>query len=113
MVDESELIRAVKGVFDVEIPLNVYDLGLIRELRNEDGKVFIKMTWTSPLCPYGPLMVKMVEDAVKKLDGVVDVLVRVELDPPWSPEEMTEDGRRQIEIIFGREAAERWLHKGD
>ena len=109
MVEKDQVIDALKTVYDIEIPVNVYDLGLIREIRIDGGKVHIKMTWTSPMCPYGPLMTKMVEDAVRKLDGVESVDVEVELDPPWSPKELREDGLRQMEMLFGKEAVERWL----
>jgi len=109
MVDESEVIDALKTVYDIEIPVNVYDLGLIREIKIDGGNVYIKMTWTSPMCPYGPLMTKMVEEAVQKVEGVEKVDVEVELDPPWSPKELTEDGRRQMEMLFGKETVERWL----
>ncbi len=108
----EKIIDALKTVYDLEISVNVYDLGLIREIRvDDDGKVYIKMTWTSPMCPYGPLMTKMVEDAVRKVPGVKDVEVVVELDPPWSPKELTEDGRRQMEMLFGKETVERWLRE--
>ncbi len=108
---KGKIIDALKTVYDLEIAVNVYDLGLIREIRVDDDKVFIKMTWTSPMCPYGPLMTKMVEDAVRKVEGVKDVEVEVELDPPWSPKELTEDGRRQMEMLFGKETVERWLRE--
>ena len=109
MVDVSSVIRAIKTVYDVEIPVNVYDLGLIRDVQVEGNSVFIKMTWTSPLCPYGQLMTEMVEDAVRKVEGVEKVDVIVELDPPWTPGELTDDGRRQMEMIFGKETVEQWL----
>ncbi|MDN5366875.1 MAG: hypothetical protein PWQ11_286 [Candidatus Diapherotrites archaeon] len=109
MVEKEKIIDAIKTVYDLEIPVNVYDLGLIRELKINEGKVYIKMTWTSPMCPYGPLITKMVEDAVRKVEGVGDVEVDVELDPPWSPKELTEDGKRQMEMLFGKETVERWL----
>lgn len=109
MVEEEKIIDAIKTVYDLEIPVNVYDLGLIREMKINGGKVYIKMTWTSPMCPYGPLITKMVEDAVKNVEGVEDVEVEVELNPPWSPKELTEDGKRQMEMLFGKETVERWL----
>ena len=109
MVDRSKIIEAIKTVYDLEIPVNVYDLGLIREIKIDGGNVYIKMTWTSPMCPYGPLMTKMVEEAVQKIEGVEKVDVGVELDPPWTPKELTEDGRRQMEMLFGKETVERWL----
>ncbi len=109
MVEKEKVVDALKTVYDIEIPVNVYDLGLIREIRIDGGKVYIKMTWTSPMCPYGPLMTKMVEDAIRKIEGVEDVEVEVELDPPWSPKELTEDGLRQMEMLFGKETVERWL----
>ena len=109
MADRSSVIRAIKTVYDIEIPVNVYDLGLIRDIQVDGNSICIKMTWTSPLCPYGQLMTKMVEDAVQKVDGVEKVDVIVELDPPWTPDELTEDGRMQMEMLFGKETVEQWL----
>lgn len=111
MIDESKIIDALKTVYDLEIPVNVYDLGLIRDLKISGDRVYIKMTWTSPMCPYGPLMTKMVEEAVQKVDGVEKVEVEVELNPPWTPKELTENGRKQMEMLFGREMVERWLRE--
>jgi len=112
VVDESAVVKALKTVYDVEIPVNVYDLGLIREIRVDGSRVYVKMTWTSPLCPYGPLMTKMVEDAIRGVKGVKEVSVDVELDPPWTPEELTEEGRKQMEMLFGKDAVTRWLDGG-
>jgi len=113
MVDRSRIIDALRTVYDLEIPVNVYDLGLIRDLKINGDRVYIKMTWTSPLCPYGPLMTRMVEEAVKRVEGVADVEVEVELNPPWTPKELTEDGRKQMEMLFGKETVERWMRDSE
>jgi len=109
MVAKEQVVDALKTVYDIEIPVNVYDLGLIRKIRINGDDVYVRMTWTSPMCPYGSLLTKMVEDALKKIDGIGNVDVEVELDPPWNPKELTEDGLRQMEMLFGKETVEKWL----
>ena len=83
-------------VYDPEIPINVVDLGLIYDVRVEGGKVEVDMTMTTPACPLRSLMTREVEERVRDLEGVDEVLVKLIWDPPWSPERISEDARKRL-----------------
>jgi|SRR3989344_2978976 len=88
MPTREQLIESLKKVFDPEINIDVWALGLIYDLKTEtDGIVKIKMTLTTPMCPYGPALIENVKSEVKKLEGVKDVEVEVVFEPPWQPSE--------------------------
>ncbi|UCG17330.1 MAG: SUF system Fe-S cluster assembly protein [Phycisphaerales bacterium] len=92
------VIEALKTVHDPEIPVNIYDLGLIYELALEtDGKVRIGMTLTAPACPVAGEMPQWVADAVAEVDGVGEVEVSLVWDPPWSPERMSDDAKMLLD----------------
>ncbi len=88
---ESGIINALKQVYDPEIPVNIYDLGLVYEI-NIDNKsnVLIRMTLTAPNCPVAEDMPGIVRDAVKMVDGVKDVVVELVFDPPWDQERISQ-----------------------
>lgn len=91
VADESEVIEALRTVYDPEIPVNIYDLGLIYELRiAETGDVAIEMTLTAPACPVAGEMPGQVANAVADVAGTGVVTVRLVWDPPWSQDRMTE-----------------------
>lgn len=102
---EDTVREALKEVIDPELFVNIVDLGLIYDVNfkpsEEEGKedVTIDMTMTSPACPAGPQLVANSNDAVKKLDGVGEVEVKVVMQPPWTPERMTDDARDQLGIF--------------
>jgi FeS assembly SUF system protein len=88
------LVEAMRTVFDPEIPVNIYDLGLIYDVRtDEGGDVRINMTLTSPGCPVAGILPQQVADAVAGIDGVGGVSVYLVWDPPWDADKMTEDAR--------------------
>jgi FeS assembly SUF system protein len=90
----EEVIRALRTVYDPEIPVNIYDLGLIYALDVDPaGRVSIRMTLTAPNCPVAGSMPGKVEAAVRAVAGVGDVRVELVFDPPWSPARMSEDAR--------------------
>jgi len=96
---EEMVVDAIRTVYDPEIPVNIYDLGLIYDLRVDEGnKVAIKMTLTTPACPIAGQMPGMVEKAVKTLDAVGDCEVELVWDPAWNPDMMTEAARLQLNI---------------
>lgn len=103
--DDKELLRqevleALKVVKDPEIPVNVVDLGLVYEVRIDDaGQVDIDMTLTSMGCPVQDLIQTDAELAVMKVDGVTAVAVEFVWSPPWSPQKMTEDGKKQMRMF--------------
>jgi FeS assembly SUF system protein len=87
-----DLIAALKTVYDPEIPVDVYELGLIYKIEMDDDRtVRIEMTLTAPGCPVAVEMPGWVGNAVRNVEGVADVEVRMVFDPPWTPERMSEE----------------------
>ncbi|RMD86307.1 MAG: SUF system Fe-S cluster assembly protein [Candidatus Dadabacteria bacterium] len=96
---EELVIDALRTVYDPEIPVNIYDLGLIYDLQvEESGFVRIKMTLTTPMCPIAEAMPGMVEHAVRLVHGVTGCDIQLVWDPPWTPDMMTEAARLQLNI---------------
>jgi metal-sulfur cluster biosynthetic enzyme len=93
----SDQVREVlRGVFDPELHMNIVDLGLVYEVLLEASKVHVKMTLTSPGCPYGPYLIHQVKDTVQSLKGIQEARVEVVWDPPWGPDKMTEEARLEL-----------------
>jgi len=105
MALNEELIREeLKKVIDPELFVNIVDLGLVYEVNLQDGPdekkdVKIDMTMTSPMCPAGPQLIAQSKQVVGALQEVGHVEVRIVLDPPWTPDRMTEDARDQLGIF--------------
>lgn len=98
---KEQVIEALKGVFDPEIPVNIYDLGLIYDVIIKDNQeVDIKMTLTSPGCPVAQTFPHIVEQAVLKVEGVNDCEVELVWDPPWTQERMSEVARLELGIFY-------------
>ncbi|GAB5470988.1 MAG: SUF system Fe-S cluster assembly protein [Rhodospirillales bacterium] len=96
---EEVVIEAMRTVYDPEIPVNIYDLGLIYTLDIEsDGSIVVEMSLTAPGCPVAGEMPGMVADAVSGAEGTGEVEVRLVWDPPWSPALMSEDARLALGI---------------
>jgi metal-sulfur cluster biosynthetic enzyme len=103
-IAEDKVREALKQVVDPELFVNIVDLGLIYEVKIDeqpDGKssVGVNMTMTSPACPAGPQLLSQSKDVVSRLDGVSEVDIRLVMDPPWTPDRMTEDARDQLGIF--------------
>jgi len=99
-VSEDAVIAAISTVYDPEIPVDIYQLGLIYAVEIEDdGKVKVEMTLTTPSCPSAQELPSQVEDAVRAVDGVTDVMVEVVWDPPWDPSRMSEDARLALNMF--------------
>ena len=102
---EDHVREELKKVIDPELFVNIVDLGLIYTVdliaRDEDDKIDIKidMTMTSPMCPAGPQLIANSKQVVTALDEVHDVEVKVVMDPPWTPDKMTDDARDQLGIF--------------
>ena len=89
---ERDIIRALRQVYDPEIPVNVYDLGLIYEIRvNEEHEVYIQMTLTAPNCPMADYVVAQVKEAVEDVPGVVIVEIDLVWEPVWDRSRMSEE----------------------
>ncbi len=100
MVLEQQIVDALRGVYDPEIPLNIYDLGLIYAVRiDEQRNVNIDMTLTSPGCPVAQTFPGTVECAVKCVEGVRDVHVELVWDPPWTKQRMSEDALLSLGLL--------------
>ena len=83
---------ALRQVYDPEIPVNIYDLGLIYEIKvDEEHRVYIQMTLTAPNCPMADYVVEQVKDAVKDVPGVLDVEVELVFEPVWDKSRMSEE----------------------
>ena len=97
----TRVIDALRTVFDPEIPVNIYDLGLVYELDVDDeaGRVAIQMTLTAPGCPVAQTFPATVEDAVYSLAGVDQVQVELVWDPPWTRERMSDAARLQLGML--------------
>ena len=97
---QKNVIRALKQVFDPEIPVNVYDLGLIYEVKvGEDCSVFIKMTMTSPTCPMADDVVNDVNNAVSDAPGVKSVQIELTFEPEWDESRMSEEARLELGLM--------------
>ena len=93
---KDEVLEALKKVFDPEIPVNVVDLGLVYDLQVVDGDVDIKMTLTFAGCGMGPYIAQQAEWRVAEIEGVEDVNVELVYDPPWTPDLISEDGKKSL-----------------
>ncbi len=99
VASREAVIEALKTVTDPEIPVDIYELGLIYDLEiGAGGKVKIGMSLTAPACPVAGEMPKWVADAVAAVDGVGEVAVTLVWDPPWSTERMSDDARMVLDI---------------
>ena len=89
---QRDVVRALRQVYDPEIPVNIYDLGLIYEINiNEDHKVFVKMTLTAPNCPMADDVMEQVNEAVKDVPGVTDAAIELVFEPEWDRSRMSEE----------------------
>lgn len=113
----DKVIKALKEVYDPEIPVNVYDLGLVYEIHAEEvkpGKYYVKivMTLTAIGCPVVGQIAAYAEEAIKEMvPEVEEVEVEVTFDPPWSPDYVTEEGRELLKAIYGYDVVEDWKRR--
>ncbi len=117
VVDKAVIVERLREelrkVYDPEIPISVWDLGLIYGVDvDESGNVRIKMTLTAPACPISSFIVYQVQEAVYRalsnVEGVTEVNIDVVFDPPWDPSRMTEEGRRKFKEMFGYDIVEEY-----
>jgi FeS assembly SUF system protein len=96
---EDALIAAIGTVYDPEIPVNIYELGLIYAIDiHDDGRVKVEMTLTAPACPSAQELPRQVEEAVMSVPGVAACDVETVWDPPWDPSRMSEEARLQLNM---------------
>ena len=95
-----DIVEAIKTVFDPEIPINVYDLGLIYKINQMDnGDVHIDMSLTAPGCPVAGVLPQQVADAIATIDGVGKIEVEVVWEPAWTLERLSEEARMMLEML--------------
>lgn len=97
----DQVIAALRTVFDPEIPVNIYDMGLIYKIEIDDGEACarIDMTLTSPSCPVAGTLPGEVETRVREVDGIDKVLVDLVWDPPWDPSNLSEAARLELGLM--------------
>ena len=100
LVIEAQVIEALRTIFDPEIPVNIYELGLIYDVKVEaSGAVEIRMTLTSPQCPVAQSLPAEVQAKVKEVPGVTEAKVDVVWEPPWDPAKMSEAAKLQLGML--------------
>ena len=96
---KEQVVSEIKKIYDPEIPVNIYELGLIYKIEiKEAKKVNIDMTLTSPNCPVAESLPRMVKDNILKLDGVDDVNLNFVWDPPWTKDKMSEAAKLELNL---------------
>jgi FeS assembly SUF system protein len=96
---KEQVVSEIKKIYDPEIPVNIYELGLIYKIEiKEAKKVNIDMTLTSPNCPVAESLPRMVKDNILKLDGVDDVSLNLVWDPPWTKDKMSEAAKLELNL---------------
>ena len=96
----EKIVRVLKTIYDPEIPVDIYELGLIYDVFvNEDNDVKILMTLTSPNCPVAESLPVEVEEKVKSIDDLNDVEVEITFDPPWTQELMSEEAKLELGLL--------------
>mgnify|MGYP001616771850 FL=1 len=103
-IDTNELgesiVKVLKGIYDPEIPVDIYELGLIYDVMvNTDYEVKILMTLTSPNCPVAESLPREVEEKVKTIENIKDVDVEITFDPPWSKDLMSEEAKLELGML--------------
>ena len=100
MIDlKKNVIEEIKKIFDPEIPVNIYELGLIYKVEvDETNKVYIEMTLTSPNCPVAESLPKDVKNNTMKVEGVSDVDLQLVWDPPWDKDKMSEAAKLELNL---------------
>ena len=99
-INKQEIIIKIKKIFDPEIPVNIYDLGLIYKLEiDKKNNIAIKMTLTTPNCPVAGTMPESVGKAVSEIEGISSIKVELVWEPKWSKEMMSEDAKLALDIF--------------
>ena len=99
MGKKDKIIEEIKKIYDPELPVNIYELGLIYDIQIKDEKfVSIKMTLTTPNCPVAESLPKEVKDAVMQVEGIEDVDLQLVWDPPWNKDMMSEAAKLEMNL---------------
>ena len=96
---KDKVIAEIKKIYDPEIPVNIYDLGLIYKVEvDKEKNVNIDMTLTTPNCPVAESLPKMVKDNIMNIEGVIDVDLKLVWDPPWSKDRMSDAAKLELNL---------------
>ncbi len=96
---KDKIIAEIKKIYDPEIPVNIYDLGLIYNIEIKNGKeAYIEMTLTSPNCPVAESLPKMVKNNINSIDGIDKVELKLVWSPPWTKDMMSEDAKLELNL---------------
>ena len=96
---EEKIVAVLKTVFDPEIPVNIYDLGLIYRIENNDGNIDIDMTLAAPNCPAADFMAEDVRLKVAGIEGVKTVNVNIVFEPEWTQDRMTDEAKLELGLL--------------
>jgi FeS assembly SUF system protein len=97
---EDKILKVLKNIYDPEIPVNIYDLGLIYEIDvDDDNNVKIRMTLTTPNCPIAEDILREVRDKVEAVDGVNFLDLKLTFDPPWDESNLTDEARLELGLM--------------
>ena len=95
-ITRDDVVEALRDVYDPEIPVNIVDLGLVYDIKVEDGDIDIQMTLTFAGCGMGPYIAQQAEWRLAELDGAEDINVEMVYEPPWTPDMITEEGKKSL-----------------
>ncbi len=99
MVTRDQVLEVLKTCYDPEIPVNIWDLGLIYDITIVDNAVNIKMTLTAVGCALGPQLISEIQSKMLGIDGIEDCKVEMVWSPPWTPERLSDDGRLSLQAM--------------
>ena len=95
---KEKVIAEIKKIYDPEIPVNIYELGLIYKIEVRGNKVIIEMTLTSPNCPVAESLPNSVKENILKINGIKNVDLKLVWDPPWTKEKMSEAAKLELNL---------------
>jgi FeS assembly SUF system protein len=95
---KEKIINEIRKIYDPELPVNIYELGLIYDIQVKDKKAEIKMTLTTPNCPVAESLPKEVKDGVMQVDGIDDVDLQLVWDPPWNKDMMSDAAKLELNL---------------
>jgi FeS assembly SUF system protein len=99
LINKEDLIKCIKTVMDPEIPVNLYDLGLIYSIKNIDNNIIIEMTLTNPNCPVAGQMPANVAKSIEQINGLRSIEVKLVWEPSWNKDLMSEDAKLALDIF--------------
>ena len=99
LINKEEIIKCIKTVMDPEIPVNLYDLGLIYSIKNIDNNILIEMTLTNPNCPVAGQMPENVAKSNERINGLKSIEVKLVWEPAWNKDLMSEDAKLALDIF--------------